>query len=169
MTIWREFEGWTYEHLDRDIEPEALPGFEGLVRLWQGKRAGRAVPAWSDFDFYDFKGWHSRMGVYEIFYEPFDYACRLSGTGLDGVFDRTMTGVKGSELAEIRVEHPATMSFYEMACSQMLISRTSGALNVKGREHVRATFVEFPLSDDGERATHTLEALIGPDSSWCRP
>ncbi len=160
MAIWREFEGWTYEYFDRDIEPGALPGFEDLVRLWQDRRGGRVVPSWSDFDFYDFKGWLGQLGVYEISYDPFDYVCRLSGIEVDGVFERTMTGAQGSELAEMRVEHPATMEFYEITCSQMLIARTSGGLNVKGREHIQATFVEFPLSDDGLRATHTLEALV---------
>lgn len=169
MTIWQEFAGWTFEYLDRDIEPDAFPGFEDLVRLWQNKRGDKAVPAWSDFDFYDFKGWHGQIGVYEIFYDPFDYACRLSGTEIDGIFEQSMTGVKGSELAESRVEHPATMEFYEMTCSQMFISRTSGGLNVVGREHVRATFVEFPLSDDGLRSTHTLEALVGQGMTWCWP
>jgi hypothetical protein len=159
MAVWREFEGWIYEYFDRDIEPEALPGFEDLVRLWRERRGGRVVPSWSDFDFFDFKGWHGRIGVYEISYDPFDYACRLSGTEIDGIFERTMTGTKGSELAETRVEHPLTMEFYEMTCSRMLIARTSGGLNVIGREHVQATFVEFPLSDGGLRATHTLEAL----------
>ena len=72
-------------------------------------------------------------------------------------------------MAETRVEHPAAMEFYEMTCSRMLISRTSGGLNVKGREHIKATFVEFPLSDDGQRATHTLEALIRDDTSQSRP
>ena len=159
MAVWKEFDGWTYEYFERDIAPEALPGFEDLVRLWQEKREGRDVPAWANFDFYDFKGWHGQIGVFEITYEPFDYVCRLSGTLFDGIFERTMTGTKGSELAETRVEHPATMEFYEMTCSRMLIARTTGGLNVVGREHVQATFVEFPLSDDGVRATHTLEAL----------
>ena len=45
MAIWREFEGWTYEHFDRDIEPAALPGFEDLVRLWHDKRGDRIVPS----------------------------------------------------------------------------------------------------------------------------
>jgi hypothetical protein len=118
------------------------------------------VPSWSNFDFYDFKGWHSRIGVYEISYDPFDYVCRLSGTEVDGVFEQTMTGAKGSELAEMRVEYPVTMEFYEMTCRQMLIARTSGPVNLTGREHIQATFVDFPLSDDGLRATHTFEALV---------
>jgi hypothetical protein len=160
MAIWKEFEGWTYEYFDRDIEPGALPGFEDLVRLWQERRDGRVIPSWSDFDFFDFKSWHGRIGVYEISYDPFDYACRLSGIEVDGVYEQTMTGTKGSELAEMKVEYPVDMEFYEMTCSQMLISRTSGPVNLKDGEHVRATFVEFPLSDDGLRATHTLEALL---------
>ncbi len=161
MAIWKEFEGWTYEYFDRDVEPAALSGFEDLVRLWQDRRGDRVVPSWSDFDFYDSKGWHGRLSVYDISYDPFDYTCRLSGTMVDGVFDRTMTGVTGSELAELQVEHTATQEFYEMTCGRMLISRVAGPLNLKGREHIQATFVELPLSDDGLRASHTLEALIG--------
>ena len=160
MVMWVEFEGWTYEYFDRDIEPGALPCLEDLARLWQDRRGGRVVPSWSDFDFYDFKGWHDRTSVYEISYNPFDYVCRLSGTVVDEVFGRAMTGAKGSELAKMRVEHPVTMEFYEMTCRQMLIARTSGPLNMKGREHIQVTFVEFPLSDDGLRATHTLEVLV---------
>ena len=160
MTVWKEIEGWTYEHFDRGIEPAVLPGFEDLVRLWQDRRGDRAVPAWSDFDFYDFKGWHGRLSVYDIAYDPFDYTSRLSGTVVDVAYDRTMTGVTGSELEEMRVEHPAAMEFYEMTCRRMLISRQSGSLNFKDRKHIQASFVELPLSDDGQRATHTLEALI---------
>lgn len=158
--IWLEFEDWTYEYFDRDIEPAGLHGFEDLVRLWQDRRRDRVAPSWSDFDFYDFKGWHGRLGVQEISYDPFDYNYRLSGTVVDGVFGRTLTGVKGSELAKMRLEYPVTMEFYEMACRQLLIARTSGPLNLKGREHIHATFVDFPLSDDGLRATHTFEAML---------
>ena len=160
MTIWKEFEGWIYEYFDRDVEPATLPGFEALVRLWLDKRGERAAPSWSDFDFYDFKGWHGRMSVYDISYNPFEYTTRLSGTVVDGVYDRVMTGVTGTELEEMRVEPIASMEFYEMTCRQMLISRQLGSLNFTSREHVKVTFVEFPLSDDGLKATQTLEALI---------
>lgn len=163
MTIWKTFEGWTFEYFDCGIEPASLPGFEDLVRLWQDKRGGRPAPSWSDFDFYDFKGWHGRISVYDISYDPFEYTNRLSGTAVDGVYDRTMTGVTGAELEDMRVEHPDSMEFYEMTCRKMLISRQSGTLNFKGREHVPIIFVELPLSDDGQRATHTLEALIEPE------
>ncbi len=90
MAIWKKLENWAFEYFDRDIEPEALPGFEDLVRLWQDRRGERAAPAWSDFDFYDFKGWHGRISVYDVSYDPFDYITRLSGTVVDGVLDQTM-------------------------------------------------------------------------------
>jgi hypothetical protein len=128
MAVWREFEGWTYEYFDGDIDPAVLPGFEDLVRLWQDRRDDRPAPSWSDFDFYDFKGWHGRLSVYDISYDPFDYTSRLSGTVVDGLYDRTMTGVTGAELEELRVEHPAAMEFYEMTCRRMLISRQTGSL-----------------------------------------
>ena len=159
MAIWKETEGWTYEYFDRDIEPATLPGFEDMARLWQERRGDRVVPSWSDFDFYDFKDWHSRLAVIDISYNPFDFTWRLSGSEIDGVYKRTMTGAKRSELTELRLEESETMKFYEMTSSHMLIARTSGPINLKGREHVHATFVEFPLSDDGLKATHTLEFL----------
>ncbi len=159
MAIWKELDGWTYEYFDRDIEPTALPGFEDLVRLWQDRRGDRVVPSWSDFDFYDFKGWHGRISMHDICYDPFDYITRLSGTEVDGVFNQNMTGIKGSNLADMWLEHPTAMEFYEIACRKMLIVRQSGSLKFKGREHVQCTFIEFPLSDDGLKATHTFEAL----------
>ncbi len=160
MAIWRKIEGWTYEYFDREIELAALPGFEDIFQLWLDKRGDRPMPSWSDFDFYDFKGWPGRISVYDVSYDPFDYTCRLSGIVVDGVYDQTMTGVTGSELTASRGEDPATMEFYEMACRRMLISRASGPFDLKGRRHADVAFVEFPLSDDGERVTHTLEALV---------
>ena len=159
MTIWKEMKGWTFEYFEPDIEPSALPGFEDLVRLTQVRRGDRVVPSWSDLDFYDFKGWHGRLCLYEISYDPFDFTCRLSGTEIDALLGRNLTGMTASELAEMRLELPVTMEFYEMTCSQMLITRTSGSLNFQGRDHVHTTFVEFPLSSDGLKATHTLEAI----------
>ena len=101
--------------------------------------------------------------MYDISYDPFDYVSRLSGTLVDGVYDQSMTGTKGSEVTDKMGDHPDTMEFYEMTCGGMLISRASGPLEIERRAHVQATFVEFPLSDDGIRATHALEAFISGD------
>jgi hypothetical protein len=70
-----------------------------------------------------------------------------------------MTGVTGSVLVGMEVGDVAAMESYEMACRQMPITRTPGPLNLKGRDPIRVSFVELPLSDGGLRATHTFEAL----------
>ena len=70
------------------------------------------------------------------------------------------TGKLGSELADSGQEPPQDMEFYEMACRKMLITRVSGDLYWIRRSHVSATFVEFPLSDTGEMATHYVTAMI---------
>ena len=166
MAIWRERSGWTYEYLDRDVEPQELSGFEDLVLLWNERRGERAAPAWSDFDFPDFKGWHSCMAVYDVSYNPFEYTCRLSGTSLDWLYDRNLTGVTGSGLANSGAESPDAMEFSEIACTQMLITRTTGTINLRRFQRDPITFVEFPLTSDGHRATHTLEAFICPNADW---
>ncbi len=50
MAIWKEFEGWTYEYFDRDIEPAALPDFEDLVAPHL-EQLGElyAIPLWVSF------------------------------------------------------------------------------------------------------------------------
>jgi hypothetical protein len=50
--------------------------------------------------------------------------------------------------------------FYEMTSRKMLISRLSGDLRWAGQKHVTVTFIDFPLSDSGEKATHSLSAML---------
>lgn len=160
MAVWKEIDSWKYEIFERDIGPERLTGFEGLVHLWNEKRGDRIVPAWRDFDFYDFVDWHGRIVVTDVFYDPFDYRCRLFGEEVAKRLQTDHTGKLGSELVKLSLEPTADMEFYEKACRQMLITRVSGELHWLDRPHVNATFVEFPLSDNGEMATHLLAAMI---------
>jgi hypothetical protein len=160
MAVWKEHDFWKYEIFERDVEPELLPGFEDLVRLWREKRGDRPMPAWDDFDFHDFVGWHGRIAMVEIFYEPFDYLYLLFGEKMTEQFMFDYTGKLGSELLDSGQETAEDMEFYEMACRKMLIARVSGQLNWLRRPHANATFVEFPLSDNGETTTHTVMPMI---------
>lgn len=160
MADSRQHGFWKYEHFDRNIEPEILPGFEDLVRLWRKKRGDRPVPAWCDFDYRDFVGWHGRIVVSEISYDPFDYRFRLFGEEVAKRLKVDYTGKTGSELVDCGHETAEDMAFYEMASRKMLITRVSGELYWLGRPHISATFAEFPLSDTGELTTHFLAAMI---------
>lgn len=160
VAIWKESKGWKYEIFDLDVAPEVLPGFEELVRLWQNKRGDRSVPALGDFDVYDFKGWHGRISMLDVFHDPFDLRYRLFG---ETVAERYMTDFTGkllSELVDNGREPPEDVEFYRMACREKRIVRVSGELYWLRRPHVKSTFVEFPLSDNGETTTHIVSAMI---------
>ncbi len=72
MTIWRENPDWKYEYFDANASSDNFVGFEDIVDVWRCKSNNGKLPAWSDFDFYDFKGWHGFVGVAEYLYEPVD-------------------------------------------------------------------------------------------------
>ena len=60
-----------FEYFSVDTEPSAFQldhgaDFKSIVALWQSKRPGNGLPAWSDFSLADFSGWHERMAVSEI-------------------------------------------------------------------------------------------------------
>ena len=160
MTIWNKIDGWTYECFERDVAPETLPGFEDMIRLWRRKLGGRPVPAWSDFDFANFAGWHGRIMLSEVHYEPFDLHYRLFGVEVVNRMLTDNTGKRLTELVALGLEPTVDLEFYEMASREMLITRVSGELRWLKRKHVTASFIEFPLSDTGDRATHLLSAMI---------
>ena len=118
------------------------------------------MPAWSDFNFHDFAGWHGRIAMMEIYFEPFDYLYRLFGEKISEQYKVDFTGKLGSELVDGGFERAEELEFYEIVCRKMLISRVSGQLKQFSRPHVSATFAEFPLSDNGEMTTHTVMAMI---------
>jgi len=160
VTVWKKSKDWKYEIFEGDVEPEMLPGFEDLVRLWQEKRGDRPAPAWSDFDFHDFGGWHGRIAMLEVFHDPFDMRYLLFGEKVAERYKTDFTGKLFSELVDSGHEPVEDMEFYEMATAKMLIARVSGELYWLERPHVSTTFLEFPLSENGETTTHLLSAMI---------
>lgn len=160
MTLWKEIDRWRYHYYEPDESAEEFPNFASLHDIWRSKRNGRRVPAWKDFDFYDFVGWHGKLSIYEIRYDPFDYTVRLSGTNIDEMYQRNMKGVQLDDMRELILEQNNSEEFYEMTCRNLCIAKTFGPLNVKNLDYKEVEFLEFPLSDDGIRATHTIEAAL---------
>ena len=160
MTLWKFENGWRYEYFEPDIDPASIPEFESLLTVWQSKRAGRRVPSRRDFDFYDFKGWHGWITLYDVTYDPFDYVVRLSGTNIDQLYGRTTKGLDREGMNRIYAETATRDEFDEMTCRKLLISHITGPLNVQGKTYNRVAYLELPLSDDGERASSTIEAIL---------
>lgn len=160
MAVWRKVKGWLYETFEPDLEPEMLPGFENIVRLWQGKCGGRPAPAWAEFDFHDFAGWHGRIILADVTYDPFDFRYRLVGTKVAERLRKDYTGKLYTEMVRDGMDPIDDFEFYEMISRKLLISRLSGDLRWVGNKHVTVTFADFPLSDNGEKATQILTAML---------
>jgi hypothetical protein len=160
MTLWKQQNGWRYECFEPDTDPSTFPHFEDLVRLWQSKRQGRRVPSKKDFDFYDFKGWHGWLVLYDVKWDPFDYVVRLSGTQVDELYGFGATGFDRQKMNEVYEETTVRDEFDEMNCRNLTISRISGPLNIKGKGFQRVVYLELPLSEDGNRASATIEAVV---------
>lgn len=160
MAVWKHFNQWKYEIFDLDIDPDELREFAEIASLWRQKRAGRLLPSLRDFSFEDFVGWHGKIMMCDISYDPFDYSFRLVGVDIVARIGADYTGRRYSEIVAEGVDAADDFKFYEMMCREKLIARVSGDLRWVDREHTSATFVEFPLSDDGETTTHMLTAMI---------
>lgn len=164
MTFWDTIEGFSFHYFEPMEDGPELEPFMPLISVWRSKIQGGYVPSWSDFDFTDFAGWHSKLAIYDIHYDPFDYKVRLSGEQFNQILGRNMKGMTRDDLLAIAVEDKIADAFYEKTCSEMLIAYTKG-INIINRQHVDVEFLELPLSDSGDRATQTIETFIRKNRS----
>lgn len=162
MALWRDVEGFTYHYFEPFEDAPELRPFDSLVKLWRSKCQGRRVPAWSDFDFTDFIGWHSRIAIYDVWLDPFDYKVRLSGERFNQIVGRNMKGVTRKVMLEMTIEDTVSDAFYEKAANELLFAYTQGT-NIVNRQHVDVEYLQLPLANDGKHATHSIEAVYSKD------
>ncbi|PHS11796.1 MAG: hypothetical protein COA86_19010, partial [Kangiella sp.] len=143
-----------------DTPATEFPGFEGVINLWNAKRNNGKLPAWSNFDFFDFRGWHGKINKNTISYDPFEYHIDLFGTDFVELVGEEWTGMSGSEITEAHEDSDLDMKFYEMTCTNAYISRVSGPLPWEGRGFKNTLVIELPLSDDGKTVTHTIKITL---------
>lgn len=164
MALWKEHDHWKYETFGLDVKPEEFPGFEDVFALWHKKRGQKAMPKWADFDFLDFRGWHGHIAVTENRYDPYDYKYRLFGSKIVEIFEVDYTNKWRSSFAgdDEEMAQDWDLEFYEMTSCNKFISRVSGSLYWLNRQHVALTFLEFPLSDTGDKVTHNISFMAKP-------
>lgn len=157
MALWDRSPNWTYELFDADTAAETFGVFAPLVRQWTEKRNGRAQPSWSDFDFYDFKGWHGWVAVQEIVKEPFDLRCRLWGSRLTEILGADHTGKRFSEFGPAFTD--TDLTYLAELCRTASIGRSHGNLAWLKRGHCAVAFIDLPLSNDGTSIDHILTVM----------
>src|SRR3546814_10666957 len=52
-----------------------------------------------------------------------------------------------------------------MNCRNLMVALTTGPLNVINRTYKSVSYLELPLSDDGRRASNTIEAALPHEGS----
>ena len=160
MARENEHLNWKNQLFEPDMDPRQLPAFEGLIRIWQSKRDGRRVPSWSDFDFFDFEGWHGYINVFDVSYDPFDYRTRLAGTAIEEMYGRTLNNFTREDFLQYYADEEEADPVSEHICRNLLILYSQGPLNFHGRDFITVDYIELPLSDDGERAQNTIESIL---------
>ena len=157
MAIWKHFPTWTYELFGLETAAETFGGFAPLVRQWNEKRGDRVMPAWSDYDFYDFKGWHGFVAVQEILKEPFDLKCRLWGSKLTDILGADNTGKCYSEMGPTYTDNDR--GYLAEVCRNPSIGRSHGTLEWLKMGHRSVAFIDLPLSSDGTIVNHVLTVM----------
>lgn len=118
-----------------------------FVEIWQRKRQGSELPAWSAFDFYDFEGWHGWIHVDELVSEdPFEMRCRLWGTELVNRLGIDETG-KPLSLSPAIVEQDL-ITFYRDILHLPAIGTNAGMVTSYGRTS-EWTVVKLPCPGRG--------------------
>lgn len=151
--------------LPNDTPSERFGPLAGFVEIWRAKRTGGRLPAWSDFDFYDFVGWHGLVYVDEVVArDPIDLRCRLWGTRLVELLGSEETGKLFSE--SVVGSDPKRVADNVRLVRDGLICFVTGWTAIWGRQ-LSLSVVKLPCADDGIRVDHVLGA-VWPDAPFNR-
>ena len=150
---------WTYRFYHRTAETNSFPVFSSFHALWQSKAGDRSHPAWSDFDFYDFRGWHGWVYVGEVTADRQDFRFRLFGSHIVDLLGDDYTGRLFSQIEEgSAAGKQVEMEMLPRQVDEGLLVHMEGPINWQGRHHQMMETLALPLSEDGGQTTHILAA-----------
>ena len=149
---------WKYYRYDLNEPVADFPHFESLWQRWQTKRADGRLPAWRDFDLIDFQGWYGFIIVYDVLHNPFDLKYRLFGTEMVTLYQTEYTG-KTIRENNFDIEDDKDLNHFEGLYNERQIGASTGPLYWDNRHWRNLTYLDLPLSDDGETVTHFLTAM----------
>ena len=92
MKTWEGQKGWTYRTYALNEDASDLSGTQPVLDLWRSKTVLPRLPAWGDFEFPDFAGWHANIILYEVLRNPFDLLYRICGSNAALAYGSDLTG-----------------------------------------------------------------------------
>jgi hypothetical protein len=149
---------WDLQLYPLNKAAESFPSLCPFYELWLSKRSGREMPAWQDFDFRDFRGWHGWISVEDISHEPFDLRMRLWGSQLALAYGYELTGRLMSQTIELRGLQQRDIDFLKAVCQDRQVGIASGTVDWREREYVRVYRLFLPCGREGERPDILLTA-----------
>ena len=126
----------------------SLP-FAGLFRLWDEKRAGRAMPARADFDPAEMKPWLGRLALLDVLPgPPMDFRYRLCGTRTVEEYGVDLTGKRFTEAVYIGTPESAIKAMGEFVRIGRPRYRNDPLQDKQGYAVMRERMY-LPLGEDG--------------------
>lgn len=159
MQIWQEIKGWKYYSFDLDEELSVFTRFQPLYDLWREKKANKFLPAWKDFAFEEFKGWHPNITLFEVRHDPFDLYYRIFGSVVSDTYGENFSG-ETLLTANQEIEDEYDLWHFEQLYKQQKYGASEGPVHWSNQEYIKLKFFDLPLSDDGKDITHFLTATI---------
>lgn len=149
--------GWTYSLYDRRAPLGSFPGFDGFHKVWRDKAGERSMPAWSDFDFYDFRGWHGWVYLGEVTEDRQDFRFRLFGTHIVELLADDYTGRLFSQVEEgPAADKEVEMTLLRRQIHEGLAVHMQGAIDWQERNYQLMETLALPLADDDRTTSHIL-------------
>jgi hypothetical protein len=158
MAIWKQVDDWTYETFDAGVSPETIASFHSLVNLWQSRFKNDRLPAWRDFSFEDFNGWHGWLRVGDFIPgKTDDFRYRLWGVHSVDFYGVELTGKCMSEL-DFGFDDD-DRELLTMLVLDKKITLATGPVFWQKRNHYSVSILKMPLADDGINVDKFLGAF----------
>lgn len=159
MKKWQENKGWNYYQCDLDEKITDFPIFESIHQLWMDKRTDKWLPAWKDFEFEEFVGWHKHLILYEVTTQPFDLTYRIFSSFAADIYGKNYAGKRFSD-PDFDIEDEYDLLHFKLLHGLHKVGLSTGPVQWFQKEYIKLSFLELPLSADGENITHFLSCMV---------
>ena len=151
---------WQYIHHPCDVAAETLGDFAPLVRLWREHAAARVLPAWNDFEFAAFAGWHDMMVLDAVQCEPFDALTLIWGSRLAEICGYQPRGSRWSESIVMRGLLAEDFAFYRRIVCEPCIGITTGQLDWRERDFVTVSRLYLPCGPSPDAVDRVVSFCV---------
>ncbi|HYC02414.1 MAG TPA: PAS domain-containing protein [Azospirillaceae bacterium] len=146
--------------LDAEALAEIDPVLADFLRLWDGRRAGRDIPARADFTPEDLR---AHLGFINVL-EPTpggSFRYRLVGTGIVAIVGRDVTGLTLDEIYSDRARDHGRM-ILEMAARDRCPVFADGQLDVPGKRWLGFRLLLVPLAGSDGAVSRFFQRMTFP-------